>query len=98
MEGGAPQKNDIMIKGTQSADTTTQNPVGPTQNQRLLKWVKEMEALCKPDQVHWCDGSEEEYNRLTEMLVEKGTFIRLNIEKRPNSFACFSDPSDVARV
>lgn len=87
-----------MIKGMQSADTLTQNHGGSTENQRLLQWVKEMEALCKPEQVYWCDGSEEEYNRMTEMLVEKGTFIRLNEEKRPNSFACFSDPSDVARV
>ncbi|GAB4425768.1 MAG: phosphoenolpyruvate carboxykinase (GTP) [Bacteroidia bacterium] len=67
-------------------------------NTQLLAWVKDMEALCKPDQVHWCDGSQEEYDRLCNALVEKGTFIRLNEEKRPNSFACFSDPSDVARV
>jgi phosphoenolpyruvate carboxykinase (GTP) len=67
-------------------------------NQELLRYVSEMEALCKPDQVYWCDGTQEEYDYLTNMLVEKGTFIRLNEEKRPNSFACFSDPSDVARV
>jgi phosphoenolpyruvate carboxykinase (GTP) len=69
-----------------------------TSNQKLLQWVEKMVHLCKPDQVYWCDGSEDEYHRMTNQLVEKGTFIRLNPEKRPNSFACFSDPSDVARV
>ncbi len=64
----------------------------------LRQWVDDVAARCQPDSIHWCDGSEEEYNSLTEKLVEKGTFIRLNPEKRPNSFACFSDPSDVARV
>lgn len=57
-----------------------------------------MVALCKPDQVYWCDGSDVEYALMCERLVTAGTFIRLNPEKRPNSFACFSDPSDVARV
>ena len=67
-------------------------------NQKLLDWVSEMTDLCKPENVYWCDGSQEEYDWLTNTLVERGTFIRLNEEKRPNSFACFSDPSDVARV
>lgn len=67
-------------------------------HKKLLNWVNETVALCKPDKVYWCDGSQEEYERMTAMLVEKGTFIKLNQEKRPNSFACFSDPSDVARV
>jgi phosphoenolpyruvate carboxykinase (GTP) len=64
----------------------------------LVRWVQETADWCEPDQVYWCDGSEEESNDLCQMLVEKGTFIRLNPEKRPNSYACFSDPSDVARV
>jgi phosphoenolpyruvate carboxykinase (GTP) len=67
-------------------------------HKELLQWVSDVAEHCKPDYIHWCDGSEEEYNQLCELLVEKGTFIRLNQEKRPNSYACFSDPSDVARV
>ena len=67
-------------------------------NRELLDWVNDIAALCLPDKIKWCDGSKQEYNSLCEMLVRKGTFIRLNPEKRPNSFACFSDPSDVARV
>ena len=64
----------------------------------LLVWVNQTVELCKPDQIRWCDGSKAEYDEMCNLLVEKGTFIRLNEEKRPNSFACFSDPSDVARV
>lgn len=64
----------------------------------LNAWVAEMVALCKPERVYWCDGSDAEYQLMCERLVAAGTFIRLNAEKRPNSFACFSDPSDVARV
>ncbi|MFN5169469.1 MAG: phosphoenolpyruvate carboxykinase (GTP) [Cyclobacteriaceae bacterium] len=64
----------------------------------LKEWVKQMADLMKPEHVYWCDGSKEEYNEMCEKLVQKGTFIRLNPKKRPNSFACFSDPSDVARV
>jgi phosphoenolpyruvate carboxykinase (GTP) len=64
----------------------------------LVTWVAQTAAHCKPDAIHWCNGSAEEYNALCQLLVDKGTFIRLNPEKRPNSYACFSDPSDVARV
>src|SRR5512145_1216965 len=64
----------------------------------LQKWVEAMASHLKPENIYWCTGTDEEYNELCGQLVEKGTFIKLNTEKRPNSYACFSDPSDVARV
>ena len=67
-------------------------------NAELLKWVDDVAKQCQPDSIRWCDGSSAEYDELCATLVDKGTFIKLNPEKRPNSFACFSDPSDVARV
>jgi len=60
-------------------------------NTKLRGWVEEMVALCKPDQVHWCDGSQAEYDLLCEQMVASGTFIRLNSAKRPNSFLARSD-------
>jgi phosphoenolpyruvate carboxykinase (GTP) len=70
----------------------------PTTHPRLLAWVDEVAELTTPDDVVWCDGSDEEWTRLTDLLVEHGTFIRLNPDLRPNSFLARSDPGDVARV
>jgi phosphoenolpyruvate carboxykinase (GTP) len=69
-----------------------------TTNQKLKDWVEHWAGVFQPDQVEWCDGSEEEWARLTDLLVEGGTFRRLNGDLRPNSFLALSDPGDVARV
>ena len=69
-----------------------------TDNKALQAWVNEIAAMCRPDNVHWCDGSQEEYDRLAQELVDGGTFERLSDAKRPNSYLCRSDPADVARV
>ncbi len=69
-----------------------------TSNTKLNELVNEIATLCKPDRIHWCDGSDEEYNALCDLMVKGGTFIRLNEKKRPNSYLCRSHPGDVARV
>jgi phosphoenolpyruvate carboxykinase (GTP) len=68
----------------------------PTTHPELVAWVQEIAGLTRPDRVEWCDGSEAEWTRLTNLLVKQGTFTRL--AKRPNSFYAASDPTDVARV
>ena len=74
------------------------NAAVASSNAKLRAWVDEMAALCKPEQVVWADGSQAEYDRLCELLVESGAYTRLDPEKRPNSFLARSHPSDVGRV
>ncbi len=69
-----------------------------TKNKKLQDWVEEAAELCQPDSIYWCDGSQEENDRLCEELVQGGTFFRLDPEKRPGSYVARSDPADVARV
>ena len=69
-----------------------------TTHPAVLSWIEEIKDLCQPDAIHWCDGSQAEYDALCELLVERGTFLRLDPEKRPGCFLARSAPSDVARV
>ena len=85
-----------MSLDTQASATTEQT--APTTHQGILDFVTEVAALTTPDRIHWCTGSEEEWTELTDALVATGTFTRLDPDKKPNSFHCASDPTDVARV
>jgi phosphoenolpyruvate carboxykinase (GTP) len=76
----------------------TKATTAPTTHQKLLAWVEQVAELAQPDQVHWCDGSAEEYDELCQQLVDAGTFERLSDAKRPNSYLARSHESDVARV
>src|ERR1041385_484535 len=67
-------------------------------NAEASSWVKEMAGLCQPSSVHWCNGSDAENQLLCDLMVKNGTFIKLNPQKRPNSYLARSHPSDVARV
>ena len=70
----------------------------PTKHARLLAWVEEIRELCSPDQVRWCDGSQQEYQEMMDLMVSEGLATKLNEAKRPNSYLFRSEPSDVARV
>jgi phosphoenolpyruvate carboxykinase (GTP) len=69
-----------------------------TKNGKLLAWLKDIEALCQPEQVHWCDGSQAEYKKMIRLMIEAGTIRKLRESSRPNSYLAWSDPADVARV
>jgi phosphoenolpyruvate carboxykinase (GTP) len=93
---GRFRRSDCKIARTRLIGDAMSN--SPTSHAALLKWVSEITALCTPDSVEWCDGSQAEWDRLTSLLVEKGTFTRLNPKTRPNCFLARSTTSDVARV
>src|SRR5262245_63865393 len=71
---------------------------GKIKHKKLLKWVEDVAALCKPDQVYFCDGSKEEYQEMLQLMLQSGTAIELNPKKRPGSIFVRSDTADVARV
>jgi phosphoenolpyruvate carboxykinase (GTP) len=81
-----------------SADTSTTSTSYRSSHPALQAWVDEVAALTRPSDIQWCDGTPEEWVRVTDRLVATGTFVKLDEEKKPNSFYCASDPNDVARV
>jgi phosphoenolpyruvate carboxykinase (GTP) len=93
-----PAVNEDRQRETHSMSVLIDLEAAPTTHPRLLAWVRETAELTEPDSVVWVDGSPEEWARVTDLLVEQGTFTRLNPALKPNSFLAVSDPADVARV
>ncbi len=91
------KENGETMVGENSSSAGLMGQAKPS-SEKVTQWVEEMAELCQPDSIFWCDGSQEEYDAMCNLMVEGGTAIRLNEEKRPNSLLVLSDPSDVARV
>src|SRR6476619_597861 len=91
-------KKDLRKRSWSRLDEMTAIQNAPTSHSKLLAWVEEVAALTQPADIHWCDGSAEEYDQLCQQLVDAGTFEKLSDAKRPNSYIARSDPGDVARV
>src|SRR5215213_754752 len=99
-KNGGGERNTANRRTTQGVESIpvseTISADAPTKHARLTTWVEEIAELTRPESIHWCDGSAEEYDRLAQELIDAGTFERLSDELRPNSYLACSDPGDVA--